>query len=125
MAEYQKNQKWQNILYSKGSLIALSVFLLLLIYSIFKTVPKNREAVRNRNIAMRQYQNLSSEAALLKAQVEKLKTADGVEESVRDKFRVIKEGEGLVVIVDEPKDEPKNENPDNKGLWSFLKGLFE
>lgn len=68
--------------------------------------------------------SLKEREASLLAQIEQLNTPEGVEADIREKFRLAKEGEGLIMILDEdPREEGNKEAPD-RGIKSFFRGLF-
>ena len=47
-----------------------------------------------------QLDDLESQKAQLQNNIEQLSTGEGIEEEIREKFRVVKDGEQLVIIVD-------------------------
>jgi len=55
-----------------------------------------------------------------------LETQWGSERAVVDKFRVVKEGEGLIVILNPDKnvENEKNHSKDNS-LWNSFRNLFK
>ena len=131
MAEFQKKKKWNKILYSKLVLLFLFVMAIVGIVSVIKTIPKMLEASKNRKIAQIQFDNLSIQSNDFRKKIDKLKTDEGIEESIRDKFRVVKDGEGLVVITNqeiktEDTDKQKNEVPtEQKGFLGTIKSWFK
>lgn len=124
MAEFQKKQTWQKVLYSKGSFIVILFLIGFMIYNIFSILPKLRETALNKNKALNQVESIQEQTATLTSRIEKLKTEQGIEDDIRSKFRVVKEGEGLIVIVDDPKKEEVKQE-ESGGFWSFLKKLFK
>ena len=73
---------------------------------------------------MNKIAQLEQEKAKLSSDIAKLKTQTGVEESIRDKFGLVKEGEGVVMIIDD-KSEPKAVDKPAGGFFSFFKNLFK
>jgi cell division protein FtsB len=67
---------------------------------------------------------LQKQKEKLSLDIEKLKTDEGVEESIRTKFGLAKEGEGEIVIVEDKNPSPPVEKSDG-GFFSFLKNLFK
>ncbi len=124
MAEFQKKRKWQGLLYSKAVLVVLLFLVVVAIISIVNTVPKTLEASRNRALAEREYKALEAQEGALRSKIDRLNTVEGIEENVRDKFRVVKEGEELVVIVDGPAKEIEATASDENSFRSFLEKLF-
>ena len=72
---------------------------------------------------------LQAHATTLEDEVAHLKSTKGIEEEIRDRFDVVKEGEKAVIVIDEkgsttsPPVRPVIAT-DKKTSWSFLTGLF-
>ena len=58
----------------------------------------------------------------LKAQIISLKTERGVEEELRGKFRVVKNGEGVIIVVDQEK---KEATTTKSGFANFFKWFLK
>ena len=125
MAEFKKNKKLKGILFSKVTLLVLFVFSVILIILLIDIIPKEISTRRNKQTVLDQLNSLKNQSLALGSQIEKLKTNDGLEEKIREKFRVVKEGERLIVIVDDQNS--SNGAPTSKtgGFWNFLKNLFK
>ena len=74
----------------------------------------------NKKIAENKIKELEQEKEKLSSDIAKLKTDAGIEESIREKFGLAKEGEGVIVIVE---DKNKTEVSDIKPP-GFLSSLF-
>ncbi|MEK7585842.1 MAG: septum formation initiator family protein [Patescibacteria group bacterium] len=111
--------------HSPLSLIVLFCILVLFAYNMIGLVQKERETNKNKITELNKIDDLRMREALLSKDIERLGTDEGVEESVRDKFQVVKPGEKMVVIVDEnvKKDESPN-TPVNHSFWGYIKRLF-
>jgi cell division protein FtsB len=104
MAQFKGlTKKKSKFLTSRLALAGLSVLTLFILYGLVGMIRKSIEAGQNEATALRQLTTFNAQAADLGAQIDKLKTDQGVEANIRDKFRVVKNGEGLTVIVDDPK----------------------
>ncbi len=57
------------------------------------------------------------------SEIEYLKTEKGVETELRDKFRIVKEGEQMAVIINS-EEEKKFFIKTNLGLWEKIKSLL-
>ncbi|HEY4715413.1 MAG TPA: septum formation initiator family protein [Candidatus Paceibacterota bacterium] len=125
MAEFQKSKKLQGILFSKVTLLVLFVFSVILIIGLFDIVPKERNTNRNKELILDQLNSFKNQSSSLEAQIEKLRTDDGIEEKIREKFRVVKDGEGLVVIVDDQSAKTNTEPQKSNNFWRFLINLFK
>ncbi|OGG71202.1 hypothetical protein A3F27_02855 [Candidatus Kaiserbacteria bacterium RIFCSPHIGHO2_12_FULL_53_13] len=67
---------------------------------------KERESKALRVEAEAQLADLSQRRIQLEADILKLKTSRGMEEILREQYRLAKSGEGLVIIVDPPTSAP-------------------
>ena len=81
------------------------------------------ETSKNKKMAESKVAELEVEKEKLSSDIARLKTEAGVEENIREKFGLAKEGEALIVVVD---DKNKNDgaDEDSGGFFSFLKNLF-
>jgi len=76
-------------------------------------------------VAEEKIQELQKEKAELLSNINQLKTDKGMEASIREKFGLAKEGEDMVVVVDD-KDSPKTDSSaKSAGFFSFLKNWFK
>ena len=78
----------------------------------------------NRKIAENKVAELQNEKIRLSADISKLNTESGIEENIREKFGLAKEGEGLIIVV-EDKDKTEAEDESSGGFFSFFKNLFK
>ncbi|MES2315728.1 MAG: septum formation initiator family protein [Patescibacteria group bacterium] len=128
MANFQasKNKrKWKEALNSRPVLAFLFLILLVFAWSVFGFWGKMRETSKNKQIAENKIADLQAQKESLTSEIDKLKTNTGVEESIRDKFGLVKDGEGLIIIVDD-KDKPEaNQAASTGGFWSFLTGWLK
>ena len=119
MRNFQKNRGWKSIIRSKPVLIFLSILALFFSFGVIGFMTKVHTVIENRKIAENKLVELEKEKEKLSASIAKLKTDEGVEESIRVKFGLAKEGEGLIMIV-EDENTPKLEEKKPEGLFSSL-----
>ncbi|MFA6274399.1 MAG: septum formation initiator family protein [Candidatus Paceibacterota bacterium] len=125
MRNFQKKNKLKNILQSKPVLIFLVILVFVFAWSAIGLISKAKETAKNKKIAETKIEELLKQKEKLTSDIEKLNTEKGVEESIREKFGWAKEGENLIVVVDD-KNEVKNlEEENQKGFFNFLKNLFK
>ena len=126
MRSFQKKGKLQRIMQSKIFLIFLGLLMVVFIYSLFGFVNKMLETVKNKKNLEDKISELEKSKEKLTTDIQKLNTDQGVEENIRDKFGLAKEGENMIMIVDD-KDSPKQEDTAQKpgGFLSFLKNWFK
>jgi len=124
MKSFQKQRGFKNIIHSTPVLIFLGILLLFFAWSMVGFVGKLEATRENRKIAEEKIAELNKEKTQLSTDIAKLKTEEGVEASIRDKFGLAKDGEGVIVIVDD-KAESKATETKSGGFWGFLKNLFK
>lgn len=95
------------------SLRLLTVVLLLIAFVLVRGVwgmyQKERETYTGRAQAEQELQDMQEREANLQAEIVRLRSPAGIEASLRSQFDMAKEGEGVIVIMDnnkEPAEEP-------------------
>ncbi|MFA6889040.1 MAG: septum formation initiator family protein, partial [Candidatus Woesearchaeota archaeon] len=104
MAEFNR-KKMHSFWYSPLALLVLFFILVVFAYSIIGLIEKEREVSEKKDLVLSQIDTLRNRENLITKDIEKLKTSEGIEETIRDKYQVVKEGEKMVVIVDQEKKE--------------------
>ena len=123
MPQFQKVKK-KSLLESPLASLGLFVLAIFLVYGAFSMGAKANEAVRNKNLAIKENADLKAKQEKITSDLQYLNTPAGVEETIRNTYRVAKEGEGLVVIVH---DDASTTDQANKGGGRFfdkLKSFF-
>ena len=125
MAGTQKDTK-RALLYSPFGIGVLSLVLLFLAYAVFSIGHKSHEVnAQLRNIEAKDAA-LTARQNELRSELDKLSTPAGVEDTLRDKYPVVKNGEGVVVIVDDTSKAPASATPpQSKGIIGWFKNLFK
>ena len=119
----QKGSKrfWQ----SRPFMVLLFIFLIIFAWNVFGFWQRMQDTGKNRKIAEDKLSQLKVQREKLTADISKLNTPDGVEEVIRDKFGLVKEGEGMIVIV-EDKNKQVIETPSKfSRFMSFFGNLFK
>lgn len=124
MRDFQHPKGSGNILYSRPVLFLLAILLLFFLYGTISFVQKMLETGKNRTLAETKLTELKEKKERLSADINKLQTASGVEENIREKFGLTKEGEELIVVL-ENKDKTKVSEAGNSGFFGFLKSWFK
>lgn len=99
MLDFHEKRKLKRYLYSyytAGFLALLSIPLGLSVYERFVV---ERAMAEKQAAAAEELQELQGRAAALESEVKRLQSARGVEEELRDRFEVSKEGEQVVIII--------------------------
>ena len=109
-------------------IVLLVIFCVIIVFSfnIFRLLEKERETSKKKEQILSQIEDLRSREDILKKDISKLSTEIGIEETIRDKYQVVKEGEKMVIIVD--KNEKNLNNfpieKENHNFWSWIKKTF-
>lgn len=110
---------------SKPSLIFLGIIILAFIFSMFSFVGKMEETAKNKKIVEDKIAELEKSKAKLSSDINSLKTEAGVEESIRNKFGLAKDGENMIMITEDKNLPETQSQTDSSGFFSFLKNLFK
>jgi len=97
----------------------LGFLVLFFAWSVIGFLVKMEATRENRKLIEAKVVQLEEEKEKLSADIEKLKTDEGKEQSIREKFGLAKEGEGQIVII-EDKNKAEEENTKFGGFFSFL-----
>lgn len=124
MRNFQKKGRLKYLIQSKLFLIFFGIVILAFIYSIFNFVGKTEEASRNRKIAENKIIELEKSKEKFNSDINKLKTEKGIEENIREKFGLAKEGENMILVVDDKSSSEVPKNTDSGGFFSWLKSLL-
>ena len=119
-----RNLKSKRVLYSRITLAVLAFFTIAFLYGLFGIVGKSKEASRNKALSSKEYSLLEKQKEDLERNLDKIKTPEGVEENIRDKFQGAKEGEGLIVVVNNESPISIPEGANSKGFFDFFRRLF-
>lgn len=100
MLEFQKKKQLRKILYSPIVLLVFSIILVLLLKGVWGVYQKERLSAQNLEQEKGELEKLALREKNLAASLDYLKTDQGIESEIRTKFRVVKEGEKVAVILD-------------------------
>ncbi len=101
MHEFKEKKRVRKLIYSKPVLFALAVILLVSLEELWSIYGKYSEAYEKAQDAKADLERLQEKEAELEKKVAFLKTDRGKEEEIRKKFMVGKEGEGVILVVDQ------------------------
>jgi len=126
MKEFQEHTgKMRRKKRSKLVLLFMLVLIIFLARGSTSTYLKERESRIEVDRVMREKVELEKRYLVMSEQSEALKSDIGIESEIRSKFDVVKEGEGVIVIVE--KDTPILEG-DKRGVlrkfWDGVRGVF-
>ncbi|PIP68733.1 hypothetical protein CO033_03270 [Candidatus Nomurabacteria bacterium CG_4_9_14_0_2_um_filter_32_10] len=125
MRNFQKGGKLKQIMQSKFFLIFLGIIILVFAFNIFNFINKMVETGKNKNLVEDKIIELEKSKEEFNSEINKLKTEKGIEESLREKFGVAKEGENMIMVVEDKNLPVKEKEENSSGFWSFIKSWFE
>ncbi len=123
MEDFRYKQRVRRFLYSRLTIGVLAVIVLFVGYKTWGIYEKERLSREMLEQAKASHGELSLRALALSADIESLKTEAGFEEAVRDRYGVAKEGEEIVVLVDD-EDTHEEEEERGEGFWDKIKEFF-
>lgn len=116
-------------MFSWPTIILFSVVALFFLAETIGIYIKKNEAVTLDERMEAELLDLRQRKDELEKKIYDLQTEAGIEKEVRNKFNVQKEGEKVLVIVDKPDENDKN-NLDGEGngffpkIWNWIKNIF-
>jgi cell division protein FtsB len=121
MLEFRKKKKIRKILYSPLVLLFLIFIFLILLKGVWGVYKKEKISEENLNREKTELVRLENRQKTLASSIDYLKTEQGLESEIRNKFRAVKENEKVVVIIDdEATGTQKVEATTTKGFWYNL-----
>jgi len=123
MAEFKKKNKY-SFWFSPIVLVILLILLGFLVYSVAGLIKKEKETAVKKENVLDKIDSLETREESLTQDIHKLETEEGIEDTIREKYQVVKEGEKMVVIVDEEKPTPEINSTKEHGFWNWLKNVF-
>ncbi len=123
MKNFQQKGRWKNIMQSKPILFLLGVIIVIFAWNVLGFLNKMRETEKNKEMVEAKVSLLKKQMENLSLEIESLKTDEGKEKFFRENLGLVKEGEDLIVVV-EDKNAPIIPE-ENSGFWSFLKNIFK
>ena len=125
MFDFYEKRRLRQILYSKLTYVILVIIVLLLFNSVWNLFFTERDTRLERKKLEKEFAVLEIQEAQLRSEIERLTTPEGVEEEIRSKFEVSKEGENVMVIIDS---EEKNTDillNEKRGFWAGFLSIFK
>lgn len=126
MREFQQRNRYKKYLYSKLVILVLFVLLIMMLRGTFNIYRKEKESRIELQRIEAQKLELEGRFNDIKSKAEHIQADVGIEEEIRKKFDVVKDGEGVIVIVE--KELPLEVEAEKKNVlqrfWQSVKGVF-
>jgi cell division protein FtsL len=124
MRNFQKKGRFSRMMQSKFFLMFLGVIILFFFFSMFSFMNKMEETIRNKKTTEDKITELEKSKSKLNSDIAKLKTEEGIEDNIRNKFGLAKEGENMILIIDDKNQTETSKDSESTSFWSILKGWF-
>ena len=126
MSRLKNKNKFKKIFYSWPVFVLLLAIVLLVASGVWGVSKSERTSCGKKDSSEERYDKLEDKSDNLLSEIESLKTEKGIETEIRDKFRVVKEGEQLAIIINSDDGEDQVEIKEEKiwvKIWNFFKFL--
>jgi cell division protein FtsB len=122
--DFQEKKMVRKLLYSKFTVVVLVAAFFFLGNAAMSVYVKYKKTKNVHDVSTREFRELEARKNALQEEVTLLKTEEGVEQKIREEYGFAKEGEGVVIII-----ENKNKEGDSVEDYSFsrdgLPGIWE
>ncbi len=125
MREFQERKKNKQRLYSIWSLVGLLLVIGLFTKAVVNVYEKAKSTRQDLERLEAQKNDIESRYNSITKESDSLKTNDGLESVIRQKFDVAKKGEGVIVIIDKTVQLPVQEKGFVQKVWDSVVGVFQ
>lgn len=101
MREFEQKRKVRKILYSRTMIFVLFVVFIFLAHATWNVYQKERLSKRNLEQVAEESRRLQAREDSIRTSVNYLQTDKGVESEIRSKFRAVKAGEQVAIIIND------------------------
>ncbi|MFH1201255.1 MAG: septum formation initiator family protein [bacterium] len=124
MRNFQKKRGWRNIIQSKLFLILFGIAILVFSWNVFGFWNKMQETEKNKKIVEDRVTALKQQKENISSEMNNLNTDQGKEKFFRENLGLAKEGEEVIIVV-EDKNPPPAPLPVSSGFFSFFTNWFK
>lgn len=126
MAAFQDRRFWKRLAYSRLTAIILGLAILGLGRTVWQIGWRSRVVDQERERVAAELAELLERERVLKQEIAALETDRGIEAAIRQKFPVVRDGERVIVVVEEEEALVASTTPLAKGGWrNWLAGWLE
>jgi len=118
----------RRFLYSIPSIVILALISFALAKGAVKIILKEEESRKRVEVLKAEVVAMALREDVLKRNIARLETPEGVEDEIKDKFSVVPEGEYVAIIVDEKRAATSTDDfkfPWYRRLWGVIMGTNE
>jgi len=120
MREFKERRRIRKLLYSKITIGFFVVVFFFIASAAWGVYGKYRETKENQESAGRELVKLQERKADIERGIERLESARGIEGEIRGKFGLVKDGEGVIIIVESPVSLGSETLEDKQGLFGAV-----
>jgi cell division protein FtsB len=124
MFDFEEKRRLKRIFYSRPAIVVLALLVLFSGKALWNVHQKYVTSRENAERVAKERDELLKREEFLKSEVERLQSDRGIEEELRQKFSVVRDGEEVAVIVDEPAPPAVPAPEPKKSLWQRFLGWF-
>jgi cell division protein FtsB len=125
MKNFQQRRKLRQVMQSGPVLVLLGVVIVVFAWSVIGLFNKMRETADNKKSDEAEIQVLQKEKEDLLSNINKLKTNEGVEEVIRDRYGLAKDGESMIVVTDDQNSTQTATENKTTSFLSFFNNWFK
>ena len=127
MHRFKQKRQLRKRIYSKPVLVLLIIILAFITHGIWGIWKKTKQSKETLEVAQMELDKLKEREEAIEKKIGRLGTETGLEEEIRSKFDVAKEGEKIIVIVDKNELPPVIEEKPGviKGIFTIVKSWFQ
>ena len=124
MREFQERRRVKKLLHSRYAIAALLIIAVILVRAVWNAYDKYERSKEVAGRTSEEYQALQEREKALSASLSALNTEEGREREVRDRFGAVKEGEKLIILVDDAAAQKPQAAAADKSVWQRIKEFF-
>jgi len=125
MQDFQDRRRWKKMVYSKITIIALCIVALLMFRNLWVVYNKNQVALAENEKSASKLVELEQQKKELATKVKWLSTERGQEEAIRQNFSVVKDGEKVILVVEDTSGASSTPpKPKQNRLLEIIKNIF-
>jgi len=114
----------KKILYAPITILVLAILLVFLVRGAIGAYKDERASRKELQNSQQSSAELSKRETFLQSEIERLGSDRGLEEELRNKYPVAKEGESVVIIVDAKNGGDNSIPAQSEGFWSKILNIF-
>lgn len=120
--DFRTRKRYKQIVFSRLSLGVLVVLALVLARGLWGVYQSLSDSERNLARIEEDFVELEEREIFLESELGRLRTSAGVDEEIRERFGLIREGEGIIVVVEDG--ETAEMKKESGSLWNAIRSWF-